>query len=57
MVRVTVTYVTGHVPNLPWWRALDMTAEEIKAYNDGFLRRETKEFDLDMNLEPEWHDG
>jgi hypothetical protein len=44
-MKVIVTYVTGSVPNLPWWRALSMTSDEIKAYNDKFLKYETKEFD------------
>lgn len=54
MVRVIVTEITGCAPNLPWWRVRDMTVQEIMAYNGGFLRRETKEFDCNMNLEPEW---
>jgi len=44
-----VTYVTGCAPNLPWWRALSMTDEEIKAYNDGFMHYETKEFSSNRN--------
>ena len=36
-----VTYITGCAPNLPWWKALTMTDEEIKAYNDQFLTYET----------------
>lgn len=40
-----VTYVTGCAPNIPWWRLRTMTDDEIKAFNDRFLRYETKEFD------------
>ena len=46
-MKVKVTYLTGCAPLLPWWRALSMTDEEIKTYNDKFYRRETKEFILD----------
>lgn len=30
--------ITGQTPNLPWWRALDMSDEEIKAYNYKYLK-------------------
>lgn len=39
--RSSVTYITGCVPNLPWWRALAMTDQEIAAYNKSFLKEET----------------
>ena len=44
-MKIKITYITGCAPNLPWWQALNMTDEEIKAYNDRFLKYETVEFD------------
>ncbi len=46
-MKVVVTIITGEAPNLPWWRALKMTSEEIRAYNDHFLKRETIEVDYE----------
>lgn len=46
-MKVIMTTVTGCAPNLPWWRSMNMTDEEIKTYNDGFFRYETVEFDLE----------
>ncbi len=40
-MKVKATYVTGCAPNLPWWRIITMTEEQIKAYNDKFLHYET----------------
>jgi hypothetical protein len=44
-MKIKVTYITGCVPSLPWWDALNMTDEEIKTYNDKFRKYETQEFD------------
>lgn len=40
---MVVTYISGQVPNLPWWRIRDMTDQEIRLYNDRFLTKETRE--------------
>jgi hypothetical protein len=46
-MKVRLLITTGQVPNLPWWRALYMTDEEIRQYNSNFLRQEIVEYDTD----------
>jgi hypothetical protein len=52
MERVRVTYITGCAPLLSYARCMSMTDEEIRAYNEGFYRRETVEFELEPEGEP-----
>ena len=33
-----ITILTGEAPNLPWWKCLYMSDEEIKAYNYKYLK-------------------
>lgn len=36
---------TGQAPNLPWWRLATMSDEDIKKFNDGFMREEEVEME------------
>lgn len=41
-----ITFRIGQPSNIPWWRCLNMSDEEIKKFNDEFMREE----EVDMTI-------